>query len=81
MHVALLSSQRDNYPFGIISIYKKLCFGRAFCYVGAFIERPRAPMVAPTDNGGSICKNSAVLFTFVENYGIIQLVRKLELKR
>ena len=32
----LPSSARDNYPFGIISIYKKLCFGRAFCYYDAF---------------------------------------------
>jgi hypothetical protein len=35
-------------------------------------------MVAPTDNGGSICKNSAVLFTFCRFYGIIQLIDKLE---
>ena len=35
-------------------------------------------MVAPTDKGGSICKNSAVLFTFCRFYGIIQLIDKLE---
>ena len=39
-------------------------------------------MVAPTDKGGSICKNSAVLFTFWEFYGIIiwgsYLLDKLE---
>ena len=28
---------------------------------------------APTVKGGSICKNSAVLFTFCEFYGIITL--------
>ena len=32
------------------------------------------PMVAPTKKGGSICKNSAVLFTSWEFYGIIALV-------
>jgi len=30
---SVLKTQRDNYPFGIISIYKKLCFGRAFCFL------------------------------------------------
>ena len=29
-------------------------------------------------SGYSICKNSAVLFTFVEKYGIIKLIDKLE---
>ena len=32
----------------------------------------------PTFMGGSICKNSAVLFTFHRFYGIIQLIDKLE---
>ena len=39
----VVKTPRDNLCLtAIISIYKKLCFGRAFCYVGAFIERPRA---------------------------------------
>ena len=33
---------------------------------------------SPTNKGGSICKNSAVLFTFYRFYGIIQLIDKLE---
>ena len=33
---------------------------------------------APTGYGGSICKNSAALFTFHRFYGIIQLIDKLE---
>ena len=33
---------------------------------------------APTVKGGSICKTSAVLFTFHRFYGIIQLIDKLE---
>ena len=33
---------------------------------------------SPTNKGGSICKNSAVLFTFHRFYGIIQLIDKLE---
>ena len=37
----LLGSPRDKFLFLRI-IYKKLCYGRAFCYVGAFIERQRA---------------------------------------
>jgi hypothetical protein len=32
----------------------------------------------PYDKGGSFCKKNAVLFTFAENYGIIQLMHKLE---
>jgi hypothetical protein len=32
----------------------------------------------PYDKGGSFCKKNAVLFTFAENYGIIQLMDKLE---
>ena len=31
-----------------------------------------------TRQGGAICKNSAVLFTFYRFYGIIQLIDKLE---
>ena len=34
-----LKTPRDKLLF---LIHKKLCYGRAFCYVGAFIERPRA---------------------------------------
>jgi hypothetical protein len=33
---------------------KKPCYGRAFCYVGAFIERPRATDGRPYGAGGAL---------------------------
>ena len=32
----IAKTPRDNYPFGIISIYEKLCYGRAFCYYSGY---------------------------------------------
>ena len=39
---------------------------------------PRRSSPTKKRRGGSICKNSAVLFTFCRFYGIIQLIDKLE---
>jgi len=41
-------------------------------------EEPADPEGSVSYVGGSICENSAVLFTFGKNYGIIQLIDKLE---
>ena len=43
-------------------------------------EESRGATTLEDDTGddGSICKNSAVLFTFHRFYGIIQLIDKLE---
>ena len=53
-----------------------------FVIVGATIGRPitilRTCNARPYGKGGSICKNSAALFTFYRFYGIIQLIDKLE---
>ena len=81
-----LKTRRDNHPFGIISIYKKLCCGRAFCFAMLKICRERPPGrpvcftlfrvaedVDPYNQGGTICKNSAVLFTFEEFNAIMAL--------
>ena len=48
-----------------------ISMGAVFVFVGETCGLPRANTVRPYGKSGSICKNSAVLFTFCRFYGII----------
>ena len=67
---------RDKFLF---LIYKSSAFGRAFCFITVGADSISARFLSgaygmlPYKYGGSICKNSAVLFTFWNFYGKIIL--------
>ena len=70
---------------GVISVQiwcntKSSASAELFVIVGATIGRPitilRTCNARPYGKGGSIYKNSAALFTFAENYDIMQLSDK-----
>ena len=69
---------RDNYSFGIISIYKKLCITQGFLCCRAVPWCRRLPLrifsagASPRPTRAvKFVKNPAVLFTFHRFYGII----------
>ena len=59
---------------------KSSVYAGLFVIVGATIGRPitilRTCNARPYGKGSSICKNSTALFTFAENYDIMQLSDK-----
>ena len=83
---------RDNLCLtAIISIYKKLCFGRAFCFAADVdvlvapkdIDTACRPRDAHTRNPLALrfVKNSSVMFTFALIYDIMQLLDNIELDK